>query len=79
MLEKRWSSQLCLLKALWNFEASKFSQQNARMSEELNSEYSTLGMRDLAIRVLQQGYVCAALSSADETWYRAIIEKVGWH
>lgn len=59
-------------------QASKFSQQNARMSEELNSEYSTLGMRDLAIRVLQQGYVCAALSSADETWYRAIIEKVGW-
>lgn len=58
-------------------QVSKYAEATSRLAEQMAIAYSSMGPGEGILHNLRPGSVCAALCEADETWYRATVEKVG--
>lgn len=57
-------------------QGSKFADATSRLAEQMAVTYHSMGPGEGILHNLRPGSMCAALCEADDTWYRATIEKV---
>ena len=57
-------------------QVSQFADATNQLMEQMATTYNSMGPGEGILHNLRPGSMCAALCEADETWYRATIEKV---